>query len=108
MPNLRVDAGTREVVIHGRTVDLSNLEFKLLHFLALQPRRIFTRDQLLDEVWGCDHFVTPRTVDVHVRRLREKIEVEPDSPHYAQTVRAEGYRFANGTAEIATRPGGVT
>ncbi len=102
MPNLRLDARTREVSTCGRNVDLSNLEFKLLHFLASHPRRIFTRDQLLDEGWGRDRFVTPRTVDVHVRRLREKIEAEPDNPKFVQTVRGAGYRFVNDTQEIVT------
>ncbi|MGH9452983.1 MAG: winged helix-turn-helix domain-containing protein, partial [Terriglobia bacterium] len=77
----------------GETVELSTLEFKLLEFLASHPRRIFGRDKLLDEVWGRDRFVTPRTVDVHIRRLREKIEMEPDKPRYLQTVRGSGYRF---------------
>jgi len=105
MQNLRLDSGTREVVIRGKNVNLSNLGFRLLHFLASHPRRIFARDQLLDEVWGRDHFVTPRTVDVHIRRLREKIEVAPDNPRVVQTVRGAGYRFANKTSEIETGPG---
>jgi DNA-binding response OmpR family regulator len=108
LPDFRLDAGTREVVIRGRNVDLSNLEFKLLHFLASHPRWIFTRDHLLDEVWGRDRFVTPRTVDVHVRRLREKIEAEPDSPQYVQTVRGAGYRFVNEACEIEAHPGAGT
>lgn len=92
--DFRLDARTQEVTVRGEPVELSTLEFKLLHFLASHPRRIFSREQLLDEVWGRDHFVTPRTVDVHVRRLREKIEVQPDKPRYIQTVRGSGYRFA--------------
>ena len=71
---LRLDLQTREVTVQGRPIQLSALEFKLLHFLASQPRRVFSREQLLDNVWGRDRFVTPRTVDVHIRRLREKIE----------------------------------
>lgn len=91
--DLRLDSRTQEVVVRGQTIDLSSLEFKLLHFLASHPRRIFARENLLDEVWGRDRFVTPRTVDVHIRRLREKIEAQPDRPRYLQTVRGSGYRF---------------
>lgn len=90
---LVLDAQTQEVKVRGRAVDLSTLEFKLLHFLASHPRRIFSRDRLLDAVWGHDRFVTPRTVDVHIRRLREKIEAQASRPQYLQTVRGSGYRF---------------
>ncbi|MGH9377690.1 MAG: winged helix-turn-helix domain-containing protein [Terriglobia bacterium] len=91
---IRLDARTQEVIVRGRPVDLSTLEFRLLHFLASHPRRIFARESLLNEVWGRDRFVTPRTVDVHIRRLREKIEAQPDRPRFLQTVRGSGYRFA--------------
>jgi len=93
-PDLRLDAQTQEVTVRGKAIELSTLEFKLLHFLASHPRRIFNREQLLDEVWGRDRFVTPRTVDVHVRRLREKIEVQSEKPQFIQTVRGSGYRFS--------------
>ncbi len=93
---LRLDSRTQEVTVRGEAVELSTLEFKLLHYLASHPRRIFSRERLLDEVWGRDRFVTPRTVDVHIRRLREKIETQADRPHYLQTVRGAGYRFAAG------------
>lgn len=96
---LRLDARTQEVSVRGREVELSTLEFKLLHFLACHPRRIFPRERLLDEVWGTDRFVTPRTVDVHIRRLREKIEAQPERPIYLQTVRGAGYRFSAEPAE---------
>ena len=99
--DLRLDARTQEVTVRGKAIELSTLEFKLLHFLASHPRRIFSREQLLDEVWGRDRFVTPRTVDVHVRRLREKIEVQAEKPRYIQTVRGSGYRFtAEGREEL--------
>jgi DNA-binding response OmpR family regulator len=91
---LRLDPRTQEAIIRGQAVELSSLEFKLLHFLASHPRRIFPRESLLDRVWGRDRFVTPRTVDVHIRRLREKIEIEPNKPQYLQTVRGSGYRFS--------------
>jgi len=97
--DLRLDARTQEVTVRGKPIDLSTLEFKLLYFLALHPRRIFSREHLLDEVWGRDHFVTPRTVDVHIRRVREKIEAQPEKPQYIQTVRGAGYRFATEPAE---------
>jgi phosphate regulon transcriptional regulator PhoB len=90
---VRLDASTREVTVRGNAVELSALEFRLLHFLVSNPRRIFSRDRLLDGVWGRDRFVTPRTVDVHIRRLRAKIEADPDNPRYLQTVRGSGYRF---------------
>jgi DNA-binding response OmpR family regulator len=91
---LRLDPRTQEAIIRGQAIELSSLEFKLLHFLASHPRRIFPRESLLDRVWGRDRFVTPRTVDVHIRRLREKIESEPERPQYLQTVRGSGYRFS--------------
>ncbi len=96
---LRLDSRTQEVTVRGRPVGMSTLEFKLLHFLASNPRRIFSRDRLLDEVWGRDRFVTPRTVDVHIRRLREKIETDASNPQYIQTVRGSGYRFAADLSE---------
>jgi len=100
--DLRLDSRTQEASVQGRRVGLSTLEFKLLHFLASNPRRVFSRDHLLDEVWGRDRFVTPRTVDVHMRRLREKIEAQADKPIYLQTVRGAGYRFSGGkTDELA-------
>lgn len=92
--DVRLDSRTREAIVRGRSIELSALEFKLLHFLASHPRLIFTRESLLDEVWGPDRFVTPRTVDVHIRRLREKVEVQPEHPRLLQTVRGSGYRFA--------------
>jgi phosphate regulon transcriptional regulator PhoB len=90
---LKLDARTQDVNVQGRAVELSSLEFKLLHFLASHPRQIFSRERLLDEVWGRDCSVTLRTVDVHIRRLREKIELQPDQPEYIGTVRGSGYRF---------------
>ncbi len=90
---LRLDARTQDVSVQGRPVELSALEFKLLYFLASHPRQIFGRERLLDEVWGRDCAVTLRTVDVHIRRLREKIEPQPDTPEFIGTVRGAGYRF---------------
>jgi two-component system alkaline phosphatase synthesis response regulator PhoP len=98
--DLVLDSRTQEVRVRGRVVDLSTLEFRLLHFLASNPRRIFSRDRLLDAVWGHDRFVTPRTVDVHIRRLREKIESQSNKPQYLQTVRGSGYRFSADTRGV--------
>jgi phosphate regulon transcriptional regulator PhoB len=91
--DLRLDARTQDVTVRGAPVELSALEFKLLYFLASHPRQVFTRERLLDEVWGRDCSVTLRTVDVHIRRLREKIEQQPDNPEYIGTVRGSGYRL---------------
>jgi two-component system phosphate regulon response regulator PhoB len=96
---LRLDSRTQEVVVRGKPVQLSSLEFRLLHFLASHPRRIFSRERLLDAVWGSGCSVTPRTVDVHIRRLREQIEATPDEPRYIQTVRGAGYRFSPESSE---------
>jgi phosphate regulon transcriptional regulator PhoB len=90
---LRLDPATQDVAVRGEPVELSALEFKLLYFLACHPRQIFSRERLLDEVWGRDCSVTLRTVDVHVRRLREKIESQPENPEYIGTVRGAGYRM---------------
>lgn len=98
-----LDSRTQEARVRGRPIELSALEFKLLHYLASHPRHVFSRDRLLDEVWGRDRFVTPRTVDVHIRRLREKIENQANRPHYLQTVRGTGYRFnAETPGSVAT------
>jgi phosphate regulon transcriptional regulator PhoB len=106
---LRLDCRTQGVTVRGKAVELSTLEFKLLHFLAAHPGRIFSRDKLLDQVWGRDRFVAPRTVDVHIRRLREKIEEQPDEPRNLLTVRGAGYRFAEKgeTPEAALQNSGV-
>jgi two-component system phosphate regulon response regulator PhoB len=91
--DVRLDPRTQDVTVRGTPVELTTLEFKLLYFLASHPRQIFGRVRLLDAVWGDDRSVTPRTVDVHIRRLREKIELQPDNPEYIGTVRGAGYRF---------------
>ena len=77
---LAIDPASYRVSHSGKPVPLSTLEFRLLYYLASRPNRVFTRDQLLDAVWGTDRFVTPRSVDVYVRRLREKIESDPENP----------------------------
>lgn len=84
----------RVVSIDGRAVDLTAKEFDLLHFLASHPRQVFTRDQLLDRVWGTEYIADESTVTVHVRRLREKIERDPSKPEYVVTVWGVGYKFS--------------
>jgi phosphate regulon transcriptional regulator PhoB len=90
---LSVDPVSYRAQRQGKTLALSTLEFRLLYFLASRPNRVFTRDQLLDAVWGSDRFVTPRSVDVYVRRLREKVEANPERPEYLKTIRGAGYLF---------------
>jgi phosphate regulon transcriptional regulator PhoB len=90
---LAIDPASYRVSHSGKPVPLSTLEFRLLYYLASRPNRVFTRDQLLDAVWGTDRFVTPRSVDVYVRRLREKIETDPENPNHLKTVRGAGYLF---------------
>ena len=91
----RIDRGARRVYHTGKEVELTSTEFKLLDFFVTHPDRAWSREQLLREVWGEQHFVTPRTVDVHIRRLREQIEEKPDEPVFLVTVRGFGYRFQN-------------
>lgn len=90
---LRIDPAAYRVTRGGKPVPMSTLEFRLLYFLASRPNRVFSRDQLLDAVWGTERFVTPRSVDVYVRRLREKIEMDPQRPAYMKTMRGAGYLF---------------
>ena len=86
-----VDDATYTAKVSGRSLDLTYKEFELLKFLAQHPGRVFTRQQLLQEVWGYDYFGGTRTVDVHVRRLRAKLG--PENEHFIGTVRNVGYRF---------------
>ncbi len=95
---LEIDPSAYRVTRAGKLVTLSTLEFRLLYFLASRPNRVFTRDQLLDAVWGTERFVTPRSVDVYIRRLREKIEADPEKPAHLKTVRGAGYLFETGPA----------
>lgn len=90
---LKVDYTTYEVAVAGRLVKLTLKEFELLRFLVQNPNRVLNRDQLLDRVWGGDTFVTPRTVDVHIRRLRKAIEQDDSNPKWILTLRGVGYKF---------------
>ncbi|MCU1262244.1 MAG: two component transcriptional regulator, winged helix family [Bryobacterales bacterium] len=89
----RIDRSAHRVFMDDRELDLTSTEFRLLEFFMAHPGHAYGRDQLLNEVWGEQRFVTPRTVDVHVRRLREQIEAQPDEPRFLITVRGFGYRF---------------
>ena len=91
--DLRIDTTRRMVEARGEPVQLTYLEFELLRTLASSPGRVFTRKQLLDELWGGSDFRDPRTIDVHVRHLREKLERDPAEPELIFTVRGAGYRF---------------
>ena len=91
---LHVNYGTYEVTVDGRQVELSPTEVKLLRFLTQHPGWVYSRDQLLDYVWGDEAFVEPRTVDVHISRLRAIIEKDKEKPQYILTVRGIGYKFA--------------
>jgi DNA-binding response OmpR family regulator len=90
---LRIDPAKRAVSRNGDTVATTYVEFEILSALAGSPGRVFTRDMLLARVWGDSAYRDPRTIDVHIRHLREKIETDPKEPEYLFTVRGVGYRF---------------
>jgi DNA-binding response OmpR family regulator len=90
---LTLDLGRRHVEVRGRPVQLTYVEFELLRTLASAPGRVFSRRMLLESLWGDADYRDPRTIDVHVRHLREKLEAEPRTPEYILTVRGVGYRF---------------
>jgi two-component system response regulator ResD len=90
---LRIDPNTREILVRGGPATLTAREFDLLHHLASSPGRVYTRDQLMELVWGYTFSADTSTVTVHVRRLREKIESDPANPRYLQTVWGVGYKF---------------
>lgn len=90
---LEIDANAMTLTVRGETVTTTATEFRLLHYLARHAGRVFTRDQILDAVWTETTYVSPRSVDVYVRKLREKIETDPERPRYLRTVRGTGYRF---------------
>lgn len=90
---LVVNPMTRLVSVHGEEKELTATEFNLLHFMAHHPRQVFSRDQLLEKVWGFSEYVDPSTVTVHIRRLREKIEEDPGKPAWLVTVWGVGYKF---------------
>ncbi|RPI17907.1 MAG: DNA-binding response regulator [Acidobacteriales bacterium] len=92
--SLELDGTSYHVRLGGKPVTLTATEFKLLEYLMSRPGAVFSRDQLLDAVWGPGRSVTNRTVDVYVLRLRQKIEEDPSNPRYIQSVRGFGYSFS--------------
>jgi two-component system, OmpR family, response regulator len=90
---LRIDPARRAAEMRGEPIDLTYVEFELLRILAARPGRVFSRQALLEALWGSSDYRDPRTIDVHVRHLREKIEPDPGEPQYLMTVRGAGYRF---------------
>lgn len=90
---LKIDFSTYEVFARGQQIRLTLKEFELLRFLVQNSNRVLSRDQLLDRVWGGETFVTPRTVDVHIRRLRKAVEEDDRKPRLILTLRGVGYKF---------------
>jgi DNA-binding response OmpR family regulator len=91
--DLRIDFAKRRTELRGQPVELTYVEFEILAVLARAPGRVYSRDMLLEQVWGDSSYRDPRTIDVHIRHLREKIEPDAKTPEYLLTVRGVGYRF---------------
>jgi two-component system phosphate regulon response regulator PhoB len=83
----------RQVFLRGEEINLSPKEFRILELFLSTPRRVWSREQLIENIWGLDFLGDTKTVDVHIRWLREKLEVDPSSPEYVTTVRGFGYRL---------------
>src|SRR5262249_13170129 len=97
--DLVIDPTAHSASVAGKSVEVSELQLTLIHYMALHPGMVFSRHQLLDGVWRNDRFVTPRSVDVYVPRIRVKIEMRPQNPAYVKTVHGVGYRFASKAEE---------
>jgi DNA-binding response OmpR family regulator len=93
---LCIDPRGRTLAVEGQRINLAAKEFDLLYFFAQHPDQVFSRDQLLAQVWGDELYTDPSTVTVHIRRLREKIEANPGQPQHLQTVWGVGYKFVGG------------
>ena len=91
--SMKIDCESRRVIIDGREVNLTAKEFDVLELLATNPNKVYSRENLLNLVWGYDYPGDARTVDVHIRRLREKVEANPSEPRYVQTKWGVGYYF---------------
>jgi DNA-binding response OmpR family regulator len=91
--DIRIEPQTRLATVRGVEITLTVKEFDMLYYLARHPRQVFSRDQLLETVWGLSDYIDPSTVTVHIRRLREKIEVDPSNPTHLITVWGVGYKF---------------
>ncbi|HET6795220.1 MAG TPA: response regulator transcription factor, partial [Acidimicrobiales bacterium] len=91
--DVRLDAPRREVWVRGELVSLPRKEFELLEMLLMSAGRVLTRERLLDELWGSDYVGDTKTLDVHIRRLRSKVEPDPAAPTRITTIRGVGYRY---------------
>jgi DNA-binding response OmpR family regulator len=91
--DLRIDPQTRLVHLQEKEISLTSKEYELLWHMANHPRQVFSRDQLLERIWGISDYIDPGTVTVHIRRLREKIEPDPSNPRHLLTVWGVGYKF---------------
>src|SRR3989454_6251433 len=105
---LTLNPETHDVTLDGRPIDLTAKEFELLHVVMSHPNRVFTRDFLLEHIWGYDYYGSTRTVDMHISRLREKIEDDPASPTYIVTVRGVGYKLRGAETGGGKREAGTT
>lgn len=92
--DVKVDVGRHVTTVRGKEVELRPKEFALLELLLMRGGKLVTRDDLIAEVWGYDYFGDTKTLDVHIKRLRSKIEVDPKHPEYIVTVRGMGYKFS--------------
>jgi DNA-binding response OmpR family regulator len=98
--DLEIDLERYEIKVRGEVKNLTPLEFELLRYLAENEGKVYSRDVLLDTLWGYDYYGDTRTVDVHVRRLRTKVEEDASNPKYIITVRGKGYKFKNPGKEL--------
>ncbi len=94
--DLQIDLYQHRVRVKDQEIDLTSKEFALLNLLASNPGRVYSREQLLEQIWGYNYYGDARTVDVHIRHLREKIEMDPSNPRYILTVWGTGYKFREG------------
>ncbi|NOV03858.1 response regulator transcription factor [Paenibacillus planticolens] len=90
---LLIDYGSRRVFVHEQEMNLTTKEFDLLYFLAINPNRVYSKDHLFERIWGFDAMGDSQTVTVHIRKLREKIEIDPSNSQFIETVWGAGYRF---------------
>lgn len=93
--DLVVDLSRRQVWVHGKRVDLTTTEFEILRFLAAHPGWVYSRQQIMQQLWDGNFYGETRSADVHIQRIRKKIEPDPKNPRYIQTVRGMGYRFTD-------------
>ena len=91
---LVVDLSRRQVLVHGERVDLTTTEFEILSLLAAHPGWVYSRQQIMQQLWDGAFYGEARSADVHIQRIRRKIEPDPKNPRYIQTVRGVGYKFA--------------